>query len=82
MERDSKEQLLRIAVSNDMLTLDEQGQLPGRGAYLHYDNGCITSFANSRIRKLRSLKRNISRDERRKFVELIHARLDSCAAVE
>ena len=82
MGRDSKEHMLRIAASGDTLTLDEEGRMPGRGAYLHYRNRCITSFGRNKARELRSLKRKISPDERRKLAELIHARLDSIAALE
>jgi predicted RNA-binding protein YlxR (DUF448 family) len=82
MERDSKEHMLRIAALGDTLMLDEDGRLPGRGAYLHYRNRCITSFSHNKAGQLRSLKRKISPDERRKLAELIHARLDSSAALE
>ncbi len=82
MERDSKKHMMRIAVSRDTLMLDEKGLMMGRGAYLHYRNRCITSFGHNKARELRSLKRKISADERRKLVELIHARLDSSAALE
>jgi predicted RNA-binding protein YlxR (DUF448 family) len=82
MERDYKQYMMRIAVSEDTLTLDEECRTPGRGAYLHYRNRCITSFGRNKARELRSLKRKISPDERRKLVELIHARLDSSAALE
>jgi uncharacterized protein len=82
MERDYKQSMMRIAVSGDTLTLDEECRMPGRGAYLHYRNRCITSFGRNKARELRSLKRKISPDERRKLVELIHARLDSSAALE
>jgi predicted RNA-binding protein YlxR (DUF448 family) len=82
MECDSKEHMLRIAAHGDTLTLDEEGRLPGRGAYLHYRNRCITSFSLNKARELRSLKRRISPDERRGLAELIHARLDSRSALE
>ncbi len=82
MGRDSKKQMLRIAASGDTLTLDEESRMPGRGAYLHYRNQCITEFVNSRARELRSLKRKISRDERLKLAERIRARLASTAALE
>jgi len=82
MERDSKKRMLRIALSGETLTLDEAARLAGRGAYIHCDNRCITSFGRSKARDLRSLKRNISPGERRKLAELIHARLASHAAHE
>jgi uncharacterized protein len=82
MRRDHKRRMLRITAGPDGLTLDEQGRLPGRGAYLHYQNRCITGFVHNRARELRSLKRNVSSDERRKLAELVHARLDSAAALE
>jgi uncharacterized protein len=82
MRRDNKGRMLRIAVCGDTLTLDEEGRMPGRGAYLHYRNRCITDFVHSRARDLRSLRRRINPDERRKLAEVIHARLDSSAALE
>jgi len=82
MERDSKEHMLRIAARGDTLTPDEEGRLPGRGAYLHYRNRCITSFGHNKTRELRSLKRRISPDERRGLAELIRARLDSTAPLK
>jgi uncharacterized protein len=82
MRRDSKLSMMRIVATEDSLTLDEEGRMPGRGAYLHYRNRCITEFVHKRTRELRSLKRKISLDERRRLVELIHLRLDSTAALE
>jgi len=73
---------MRIAANGDTLMLDEEGRMPGRGAYLHYHNRCITSFSHNKARELRSLKRKISPDERRKLAEMIHAWLASSAALE
>jgi predicted RNA-binding protein YlxR (DUF448 family) len=81
MRRDNKERMLRIVVSGDTLTLDEEGRMPGRGAYLHHRDGCITDFVHNRVRELRSLKRRLDLDQRRKLAELIHARLDRNAAL-
>ena len=82
MRRDSKQRMMRIAAGEDSLTLDEEGRMPGRGAYLHYRIRCITDFVHNRARELRSLRRKVSLDERRTLVELIHTRLDSSAALE
>ena len=82
MRRDDKKRMLRIVSRNETLILDEASRLPGRGAYLHCTNGCITDFVRNRAKELRSLKRRVSLDERRKLAELIHARLDSSAALE
>src|SRR5437588_11402190 len=82
MQRDSKQRMMGIADGADSLKLDEKGRMPGRGAYLHYCNPCINKFIHNRGRELRSLKRKISLDERRRLVELIHKRLDSSAALE
>jgi predicted RNA-binding protein YlxR (DUF448 family) len=76
MRRDSKKRMLRIAARGDTLTLDEEGRMPGRGAYLHHRNRCITDFVQNRARESRSLKRKLSLDERRNLAELIHARLE------
>jgi predicted RNA-binding protein YlxR (DUF448 family) len=82
MRRDKKEHMLRIAICGGTLTLDEEKRMPGRGGYLHWLNRCISEFGCNKASELRSLKRKISLDERRKLAELIHARLDSHAALE
>jgi predicted RNA-binding protein YlxR (DUF448 family) len=82
MTRDDKEHMLRIAASGDSLTLDEEDRMPGRGAYLHYRSRCITDFVHKRSKELRSLRRKLSLEERRKLAELIYARLDKSAALE
>ena len=81
-KQDSKERMLRIAGLGESLTLDEQARMGGRGAYLHRCNRCITEFVLNKRKELRSLKRSISVDQRRKLAELIRARLDSGAALE
>ena len=82
MRRDAKNRMLRIAGMEETLTLDEQARMPGRGAYLHRRDRCITEFVRNKRKELRSLKRSISFDERLKVAELIRARLDSSAALE
>jgi predicted RNA-binding protein YlxR (DUF448 family) len=74
--------MLRIAVVDNTLTLDERGRLPGRGAYLHYRNRCITNFGRTKAGELRSLKRRVSREERCELIKLIHTRLDSSGTLE
>jgi uncharacterized protein len=82
MMRDNKERMLRIASSGETLTLDEEGRMPGRGAYLHNRKRCITDLVRNKAREVRSLKRKISLDERYKLAELIQARLDGTAALQ
>jgi predicted RNA-binding protein YlxR (DUF448 family) len=82
MERDSKDQMLRIAAEASLLTVDEEGRMPGRGGYLHRREECITKFTRSKAKELRSLRQKISPDERLELAELIRARLDSRAALE
>jgi predicted RNA-binding protein YlxR (DUF448 family) len=82
MERDYKQRMLRITVAEGSLTLDEKGRMPGRGAYLHRDEACISGFVRNKSRESRSLRRVISPDDRRKLAELIHTRLDRNAALE
>src|SRR5260370_13158724 len=48
MERDSKDQMLRIAAEASLLTVDEEGRRPGRGGYLHPREECITKFTRSK----------------------------------
>jgi predicted RNA-binding protein YlxR (DUF448 family) len=82
MRRDSKERMVRIVSRGDTLTLDEKGRMQGRGAYLHNHDRCITDFVRNRAKEVRSLKRKISFDERRRLAELIHARPHNSAALE
>jgi predicted RNA-binding protein YlxR (DUF448 family) len=82
MRRDNKERMFRIVAVGEILTLDEEARRPGRGAYLHRYSRCITGFVLNKKKELRSLKRKITLDERRKVGESIRARLDSNAALE
>jgi predicted RNA-binding protein YlxR (DUF448 family) len=82
VERDGKDQMLRIAVDHGLLTVDEEGRTPGRGGYLHRREECINKFARSKAKELRSLKHKISQDERLKLVEVIRGRLASRVALE
>ncbi|MEV5571539.1 YlxR family protein [Spirillospora sp. NPDC052269] len=39
--RTAKSDLLRLVVRDDVIVLDPQGRLPGRGAHLHPDPKCL-----------------------------------------
>ncbi|HUK73197.1 MAG TPA: YlxR family protein [Streptosporangiaceae bacterium] len=39
--REAKSGLLRLVASGDAIVPDLRGRLPGRGAYLHPDLGCL-----------------------------------------
>ncbi|MGH7907628.1 MAG: YlxR family protein [Candidatus Binataceae bacterium] len=81
MKRDEQKALVRIASANGAIVLDADRRLPGRGGYLHPRGECLKSFAASRIKEFRSLKRKINRDERLAIVNSIMRRLDSGAMV-
>jgi uncharacterized protein len=82
MQRDHKARMLRIAAQGEKLTLDEEARIPGRGAYLHKRDGCISNFVHNKAKELRSLKRTINFDQRRELAALIRARLDTTTALE
>lgn len=46
--RAAKNDLLRIAVVEGVIVLDQRGTLAGRGAYLHPDSGCLDLAARRR----------------------------------
>ena len=50
--------MLRIARDAEGVTLDRRGSMPGRGAYVHADRGCVeralAKGANAVLRALRA----------------------------
>lgn len=44
----SRDDLLRVTLQDGVLTVDERGQLPGRGARLHPDLACLDVAAKRR----------------------------------
>jgi len=56
-----------------MATIDQTGNAPGRGGYLHLETRCLEKFAASRVKEFRSLKSSIDRDQRLRIIEAVRA---------
>jgi len=65
--------MVRVAATGAAVTLDPQGRLGGRGAYLHQRPECLERFVKSKVREFRSLKRRIDRDARIQLVMAINS---------
>jgi len=63
--------MVRVAATGAGVTLDPQGLLGGRGAYLHRRSECLERFVNIKVKEFRSLKRVIDRDAREQLAEAI-----------
>ncbi len=63
--------MVRIAAAGAVVTLDAQGRLGGRGAYLHRRPECLERFVKSKVREFHSLKRGIDRDARTRLAMAI-----------
>jgi predicted RNA-binding protein YlxR (DUF448 family) len=63
--------MTRIATRNGMITIDNAGNAPGRGGYLHSEPRCLEKFAASKVREFRSLKSSIDRDQRRRIIDAV-----------
>ncbi|HXZ87791.1 MAG TPA: YlxR family protein [Candidatus Binataceae bacterium] len=82
MSRDAKAAMVRVAAVGEVVMLDKEGLLPGRGGYLHRRTECLERFVRSKVKEFRSLRRRVALDERRGIAELIRTRLDSERTVE
>lgn len=83
MQRDEQAAMVRIAVIDDRVALDEpDGRRVGRGAYLHRTNECAERFVNSKVKEFRSLRRKIDREERLGIARAIKLTLDRERQVE
>lgn len=47
--RASKAELIRVIASDGAVVVDEAHRLPGRGAYLHRDSGCVSMAARKGV---------------------------------
>jgi len=71
--------MVRIAVRDGVLTVDEDRRAAGRGAYLHRAESCLAKFARSKVKVFRSLRRGIALDERRQIANRIAELIPSTA---
>jgi predicted RNA-binding protein YlxR (DUF448 family) len=72
--------MVRIAVRDGLLILDQDRRSSGRGAYLHRAESCLAKFARSKVKVFRSLRRGIALDERREIANRIAESIPSAAA--
>lgn len=71
MQRDFKSQMVRLAAIGEVVKLDGDAGVAGRGGYLHRREECLRKFTRSKVKEFRSLRRRVSLDERLKIAELI-----------
>jgi predicted RNA-binding protein YlxR (DUF448 family) len=65
--------MIRIVARNGTFAIDVTGSAPGRGGYLHAQDGCLEKFAASKVREFRSLKSGIDRSRRLRIVEAVRS---------
>jgi predicted RNA-binding protein YlxR (DUF448 family) len=69
-----KGDLVRIVMVDGVLTVDAQGRLPGRGAYVCPREGCIELLLKKKGRLSYSLRASLSPDAEERFLRgLLHA---------
>jgi predicted RNA-binding protein YlxR (DUF448 family) len=73
--------MLRLIVEGSRIAVDHEQRMPGRGGYLHPEQSCLARFTRSKVKEFRSLRRQISLDERLQIAELIRTRLDRNATL-
>jgi predicted RNA-binding protein YlxR (DUF448 family) len=71
--------MVRIAMRDGVLTVDQDRRIAGRGGYLHRASGCLAKFARSKVKEFRSLRRTIALDERRQIANRIAELIQSAA---
>jgi predicted RNA-binding protein YlxR (DUF448 family) len=72
-KRDEKSVMIRIAVAQNEIRVDELQTMAGRGGYLHSEEACLRKFVRSKVREFRSIRRKIPLDERERITELIRS---------
>jgi predicted RNA-binding protein YlxR (DUF448 family) len=82
MGRDAQSAMLRIAICDGLAVLDDEGNLTGRGGYLHPGAECLERFVKSKVRQFKSLRSGIDREQRMRIAQSIRTRLDSEASLE
>jgi predicted RNA-binding protein YlxR (DUF448 family) len=70
---DAQSRLARFAVRDGGVAWDRERRLPGRGAYLHIEHECFDRFVRQKA-FLRTLRRTVGSDERRRLVSEAKAR--------
>jgi len=74
-QADSKEALVRVAARSDGVTIDWNGNLGGRGGYLHARRQCLELFVKAKVTRFNSLGRGLDRDERMNLINVLVAHL-------
>jgi predicted RNA-binding protein YlxR (DUF448 family) len=73
--------MLRLIANGSRVAVDHEQRMPGRGGYLHPEQSCLARFTRSKVKQFRSLRSEISLDERFKIAELILTWLDRNATL-
>ncbi len=63
--------MVRLAVVQNEVKIDELQAMAGRGGYLHRNESCLQNFLRSKVREFRSLQRALSPEERERIAKLI-----------
>jgi predicted RNA-binding protein YlxR (DUF448 family) len=82
MKPDRRDAMVRIVADASGVRPDFEGRKPGRGGYLHPQQGCLERFMRAKVREFRSLRMKIDRKQRSLIVETIRERLDRKPALE
>ena len=68
--RDEQARLARLALRDGHVTWDRERRLPGRGAYLHLEDECLTRFTRQKS-FVRGLKASIGNEDRKRLVAML-----------
>lgn len=82
MRREAQSAMLRVAIRDAEAVLDEDGNIAGRGGYLHRNPECLERFVKSKVRQFKSLRSGIDKDQRMRIAQSIRTRLDREASLE
>ncbi|MGH7806024.1 MAG: YlxR family protein [Candidatus Binatia bacterium] len=64
--RDAQARLARFALRDGQVAWDRERRLPGRGAYLHLEDECVTRFARQKP-FVRSLRASVASEDRQRL---------------
>jgi uncharacterized protein len=67
--RDEQARLARFALRDGHVAWDRERRVPGRGAYLHLEDECLTRFTRQKP-FVRGLKASIGNEDRKRLVAM------------
>ncbi|MGH7780721.1 MAG: YlxR family protein [Candidatus Binataceae bacterium] len=81
MRRELQSAMVRVAIRDGLAVLDEDGNIAGRGGYLHRSPECLERFVKSKVRRFKSLRSGIDKEQRMRIAQSIRTRLDREASL-